>query len=345
MKAVINAEKLKRVISHIDKVAGTVEPTHRIVGVAYHNGNLVFYGGDGCFAVKAEICEINPTSLKFSIFLDILKSFVLELKGNVFMYSDGNYVTLRVKEENLKLKVGKFRFEKFEDRFDIVAKLSKSSFVNDLDFASSHIEEGCMVDMYFGKKVKLISEYKDIICFSLRDSYDSNMSLNWSIPYYTARHIVKSLKDSFSREILIGKGLEHLILQSDYFYNVCGEEIAENRLFLVEDEIKNSKLISKIGSNHFKHYLRRSMILGRNSQVKLSATKRGIFFYTFSRGMEYKGILETNVEGSFTTTANAYFLRSALNRIGGENLILMLGKSHLIISTPQKKRFILLKII
>ncbi|SHH29799.1 hypothetical protein [Thermosipho atlanticus] len=345
MKVTINAEKLKRIIAHIDKVCGSVEPINRLVGISYDNGYLTLYGSDGCFTVKAKITEMNPTSLKFSISLDILKYFISELKGNVFIYSDGNFVTFKVKEENLKLRVGKFRFEKFEDRFDVVSKVSSIFFTKDLDFATSHIEEGCMVDIFFNDKIKIAAEYKNIICYTSRDVLESYSNISWSIPYYSARHIVKSLKDTSSKDLIIGKSLNHMVIKGDFLYNLCGEEIVDNKLFLVEKELKESALISKLSLKHLKHYLRRSMMLGRNSQVKLSGTKRGIFFYTFSRGMEYKGMLEGRIESSFSTIANAYFLRSALNRIGGENLLLMLSKTHLIITTSQKKRFILLPLI
>ncbi|MDK2885545.1 MAG: hypothetical protein PWP54_103 [Thermosipho sp. (in: thermotogales)] len=345
MKVIVNAEKLKRIVLHIDKVCGTVEPINRLVGVSYDNGNLVFYGGDGCFSVKAEVSEMNPTSLRFSTSLDILKYFISELKGNVLIYSDGNFVTFKVKEENLKIRVGKFRFEKFEDRFDVISKISNTFFIKDLDFVSSHLEEGSMVDLFFGNKTKMAAESRDIICYVSRDAIENNSSIFWSIPYYSSRHIVKSLKDDSVRELLVGKGLNYLIFKGEFLYNLCGEEIKENKLIFIEEEIKNGKIIAKIGASHFKHYLRRSMILGRNSQVKISGSRNGIFFYTFSRGMEYKGVLETKIESPFTTIVNAYFFRSALNRIGGENLQIFLGKSHLIISTVQKRRFILLPLV
>jgi len=345
MKVVVGAEKLKRIILHIDKVCGTVEPINRLVGVSYDNGKLVFYGGDGCFSVKAAVSEMNPTSLKFSTSLDILKYFISELKGNVLIYSDGNFVTFKVKEENLKLRAGKFRFEKFEDRFDNISKLNKTFFVKDLDFASSHLEEGSMVDLFFGDKTKIAAQSRDIICYTSRDSIESYDSAFWSIPYYSSRHIVKSLKDDSSRELVVGRGLNHLVFKGEFLYNLCGEEIKDNKLFLIEEEINTGKIIAKIGASHLKHYLRRSMILGRNSQVKISGTRKGIFFYTFTKGMEYKGVLETSIQERFTTIVNAYFLRSALNRIGGENLQISLGKKHLIISTVQRKRFILLPLV
>jgi hypothetical protein len=315
------------------------------VGISYDNGKLVFYGGDGCFSVKAPVSEMNPTSLRFSTSLDILKYFMSELKGNVLIYSDGNFVSFKVKEENLKLRVGKFRFEKFEDRFDNISKLNKIFLIKDLDFVSSHLEEGSLVDIFFGEKTKMAAESREIICYTTRETMESYGSTFWSVPYYSSRHVVKSLKDDSSRELIIGRGLNHLVFKGEFLYNLCGEEITDNKLYLIEEEINAGKIVAKIGANSLKHYLRRSMILGRNSQVKITGTKRGIFFYTFTKGMEYKGVLETSIQEGFSTIVNAYFLRSALNRIGGENLQISIAKKYLIISTVQRKRFILLPLV
>ncbi|RDI92503.1 hypothetical protein Ob7_00385 [Thermosipho africanus Ob7] len=343
MRVFLSVEELKRVLKLIDKTVGTVEKTNRIVGFKYENGFLNLYGSDGCLSLKAKVSEMNPTTLSFSVPLDILKFFVFELSGNISIYSDGNYVVLKAKDENLKLKTERFSFKNFEERYEELINVPINVFVNDLDFVSSHLEEGSYVDFYFGNKVRMVAENGSIINYVVRDKKSKEYS--WRIPYYSARHLIKALSEIKSGELIVGEGLNKLVLSSDYLFNVCGEELDHLELVPLENEIEKSEEFLRVSLKSIRRFLRRAMISGRYSRLKIFGNEKGLYFYAFSENMEYRGHIDISSKYIFQTTTNAYFLRSALNRIGSETLLFFKGEKYLIISTMQKRRFILLPLL
>ncbi|ONN27839.1 hypothetical protein XJ44_02415 [Thermosipho affectus] len=340
MRLKINVDEMKKALKLIDKVVGSVEKINRKVGFSYNSGYLSMFGSDGCLTVKFVVSEMNPTTLSFTLPLDILKFFVYELSGDINIYSDGRYVFLKAKDENLKLKIEDFHLKDFEDRYEKLLDISRSTFLNDLDFVSSHLEEGNFVDLFFGNGFRLVAENNGIINYVRRDNKSSTFS--WRIPYYSSRHLIKALQLLKGREIELGYGLRHMVLKSDQLFNVCGENLNEEMIYLLEEEFSNAKEFMRISLKNLKRFLRRSMISGRYSRLKLAGNSAGLFFFASSSDMEYKGHLEISSPEKFQTITNAYFLRSALNRLGSENLIFLKSRKYLLISTINKKRFIFL---
>ncbi|ABR30138.1 hypothetical protein SU69_01395 [Thermosipho melanesiensis] len=340
MRLVVNSNEIKKALRLIDKVVGSVEKTNRRVGFAYNHGYLNMFGSDGCLTVKYEVSEMNPTTLSFTLPLDILKFFVYELSGDVYIYSDGRYVFLKAKDESLKLKAEEFHIKKFEERYEKILNVSKNKFLNDLDFVSSHLDESGMVDLFFGDSFKLVAENSGIINYVRRDG--KSIPFSWRIPYYSSRHLIKSLQLLNDSDIEIGAGVNALVLKAKHVFNVCGEELDQQALYLLEEELYRAKEFLKVGLKGIRRFLRRAMISGRNSSIKLMGNKNGIFFYASSSKMEYKGHVEIPSPEDFQVITNAYFLRASLNRLGSENLLLMKSNMFLFITTNSKKRFIIL---
>ncbi|QTA38717.1 hypothetical protein JYK00_04195 [Thermosipho ferrireducens] len=347
MKITIHTEILREAINHIDKICGSIEPSVRYVGFSYNRGYLTLYGTDGCLSVRIPVGKINPTTLSFNASLDILKAFLQDLSGEISLYSDGNYIVLKARSESIKLKVDTFKFTSFEDRAEHLGSIHTGSFVNDLDFVSAHLEEGSMIDIFFHDFLKMAAEHNSIICYTRREMLKFSRTLAWSVPYFSVRHIVKSFKKLPQKELHFGMGINHLVFKSKYTYNLCGENISENftRLDLLENEIKNAFFIASSNLKMLRHFLRRSMILGKYTHVKIAGKNDKLIFYSSKNGLEYKGIIKTAVKKTFYTEVPAYFFRSVLNRIGGENIKIALGDKFLIVTTSQHKRYIFLPLL
>lgn len=351
----LDSEKLKNIVKRADRICGTLEPSTRKLTFFTQEGKLYVLASDGCFKGYFELAPylFSKAFPPFEILLDVVKQFSTELVGRVNLLFQDNTITFKCQNEILRLKVNYVGKEiRIPHLYDSMIKLSKKKFLNELDFVSCFLEEGSYANLFLtSNSVEFISHHMGIVAYvkSKVEKLPEEENLKFdktsiSIPYVSARHIVKTIDTEETEELKIhfAEGEQQLIIQSTNFYTSCGDLPEDN-----PDKIRNLcqmfDVKSRVNTTQLQKLLRRSLISGRFSDAQLYTRNGELIVVSQSGAIAYKGSIELESTVPFSVKTKAHLLRSVLARIGSQNILIDVIQDYVVLSSPSLSRFLILR--
>jgi len=351
----LDSEKLKNIVKKADRICGTLEPSTRKLTFFTQEGKLYILASDGCFKGYFELSPylFSKPFPAFEIPLDVVKQFSTELAGRVNLLFQDNTITLKCQNEILRLKVNYVGKEiRIPRPYESIIKLSKKKFLNELDFVSCFLEEGSYANVFLTSNfVEFISHHMGIVSYVkskveklLEEDNVKFSKMSISIPYVSARHIIKTIDTEETEELRIHftEGEQQLIIQSANFYTSCGDLPEEN-----PDRIKNLcqmfEAKVRISTTQLQRLLRRALISGKFSDVQLYTRNGELVVVSQSGAIAYKGSIELESTIPFSVKTKAHLLRSALARIGSQNILIDVVQDYVVLSSPSLSRFLILR--
>ncbi|HCI30111.1 MAG TPA: hypothetical protein PKI14_07755 [Fervidobacterium sp.] len=357
----VDAEKFKNILKKADKVCGTLEPSNRKVLFFVEENEIYVMASDGCLT---GFFELSPIYLPkpfpaFEAPLDVVKQFLSELYGKVIFSYQNGILSLKCQTEILQLKVGYVQPQngeelhlpkkEYENGEDIV-RISKKKFLAELDLVSGYLEEGNYIDIFYsGNYFELLSQHSGIVSYAriksnlTKESDASFLSESISIPFVSARHMIKTMEMEETEDLKIlfqesEKGM-HIIGES--FYTIRGDTPSESPERIRQLCAKASP-DCRILTNQLQKVLRRALLAGRFSDIEIYTRSDQIVVVSRYSSIAYKGTLEVECKNDFSIKTKAYLLRSAINRLGSQNLIISVVDKFVIIASPSLTRFLIL---
>ncbi|MEN3042269.1 MAG: hypothetical protein ABDH59_03070 [Fervidobacterium sp.] len=351
----IDSGKLKDILKKADKVCGTLEQANRKISLFSYEGKLYFLASDGCLYGYFDLAPyLFPRTFQpFEIPLDVVKQFSLELNGKVNLLFQDNMITFKCQNEILRLRVNYTGKEiSFPKTSDSYIRLYRKKFINELDFASCFLEEGSYTNFFITRDcVEFISHHMGIVSYvrlksesKLENKDEEFREFSLRIPYVSSRHIIKALDNEQAEELAIyfDDSVLKLHIKAMNYYTFCGDLAEEN-----PDRIRNlcrsfqPKL--RINSLQLQRLLRRSLILGRFSDVQLYTRSGELVVISQHGPIAYRGSMEIEINLSFSIKTKAHFLKSALTRIGSQYILVDVIDDYVLLSAPSLSRFLILK--
>lgn len=370
----LDSEKLKEIIKKADKVCGTLEPSNRKITFFAEEGKLYLFATDGCLGGYFEISQylLSKNFHSFEIPLDVVKQFVAELNGKVSLIYQNGVVTFKCFNETLRLRAN---YSSEEVKLPKVPQhsidISKKQFLNEIDFVSCYLEEGQNINIFInGKVMELISHNFGIVAYSVLKAYNTQRHVSQeddekgdvqaiknvedklkrvalSIPYVSVRHTIKvlDLEDTEELTIRYSDVEKKMLIKGKNLYKICGDEPEEgpNRIGSL---CKMFKQKFRINNSQLKRLLRRALIAGKFSDMQLYTRSGELVVVSQHGSIAYRGSMEigeTESNIQFSIKTKAYLIRSALNRIGSQNVLVDVIEDWAILAAPSLNRFILLK--
>ncbi|MGC8820257.1 MAG: hypothetical protein ACP5KD_05775 [Fervidobacterium sp.] len=346
----VDAQKLKDVVKRSDRVCGTLEPSNRRLAFFAQDGKLYALASDGCLKGSFELSPylFSRSFQPFEISLDVLKQFSSELSGKVNLLIQDGIITFKCQNEILRLKVNYVDNIQIQKIAEKGIKMVRRKFLSEIDYSSCFLEEGNNVDVFIsGNLLELISHYAGILSYvklNVGQNELTGASYSISIPYVSSRHVVKALDLEESEEIIIyyDEYEKKLHLKSTHLYTLCGDTPAENPE-RVRNVCSQFKVHSKISASQLQKLLRRSLISGRFSDVQLYTRLGEVVVVSQYGSIAYKGSMEADINAIFSVKTKANLLRSALNRIGSQNILVDVIDDFVVFSSPSLTRFLILR--
>ncbi|MCX7653483.1 MAG: hypothetical protein N2Z58_02240 [Fervidobacterium sp.] len=354
----IDSGKLKDILKKADKVCGTLEQSNRKISLFSYEGKLYLLASDGCLYGYFDLAPylFPKTFQPFEIPLDVVKQFSLELNGKVNLLFQDNMITFKCQNEILRLRVNyagkEICFPKISDLHIRLLRLSRKKFINELDFVSCFLEEGSYTNFFITKDgVEFISHHMGIVSYvrlksesKLENKDEEFREFSLRIPYVSSRHIIKALDTEQTEELTIyfdGSVLK-LHIEAANYYTFCGD-LAEESPDRIRNLCRSFEPKLRINSLQLQRLLRRSLILGRFSDVQLY-TRSGELVVVSQHGpIAYRGSMEIEINLSFSIKTKAHFLKSALTRIGSQYILVDVIDDYVLLSAPSLSRFLILK--
>lgn len=355
----IDAEKLKDILKKADRVCGTLEPSNRKLTFFPQEGKLYLMASDSCFRGYFELSPylFSKPFQPFQISLDVVKQFSSELLGRVNLLFQDGIVTFKCQNEILRLRVNYIENMAIQKVPEKMVLVSKKKFLSDFDLASCFIEEGSNVDIFISpNNIELISHHSGMLSYiklgtqNIEESEEKETfefksgSFSTSIPYVSARHIIKTFDLEEIEEIKIHfdeLDQKMYILGNDIF-TVCGDKPTET-----PEKIRNLcnrfQIQAKINAAQLQKLLRRSLISGRFSDTQLYTRNGELVVVSQHGGIAYKGGINTEINVNFSIKIKAHLLRSALNRMGSQNVLIGIVDDFVLFSSPSLTRFLILR--
>lgn len=374
----LDSEKLKDIVKKADKICGTLEPSNRKITFFAEGSSLYVFASDGCFSGYFEVSRyIFPKIFSpFEVPLDVVKQFIVELSGKIILIYQNGIVTFKCFNETLRLRVNYVSNEINLPKIPQFAiTVPKSHFLNELDFVSCYLEEGQYVNAILnGKTVELIAHNFDMVSYSALktnsisdaanavntvDTIDTKFEyiensqteksgqLALSIPYVSVRHIIKTfdLEEAESFALYLDNFQKKIYIVGKNIYKVCGNDLEEDPI-RIRTICKTFKQKLRINNSHLKKLLRRALIAGKFSDINLYTHLGELVAVSRYGSIAYKGsmeIEEIKEEVKFFIKTKAYLFRSALNRIGSQNILIDVTEDLVILTVPSLTRFLILK--
>lgn len=359
----LEAERLRESLTKLDKLCGNLEPSNRKLALIPFEGKLYVAANDGCLHGYFELAEHTPQPIfpPFEVPLDIVKQFVSELRGLVTIVHEENLFTLKAEGEVLRLRTAKLqkpeRYLEDLSRADVLewyTGISKRRFTSDLDLVSSFLEEGARAEIHLSAgSLEMCSSHGGILSYTtyelsldeqLRGMFDG-FGESLSVPYVTARHVLKVLELETSDSLDIAQDRGRFFLRPGNLcgalYSFCGDR-TELPVAYLRDVTKQIRMGGHVQARALFRVLRRSLVVGRASEVELVGEPGALVAFAQHPGITYRATVDAALDIRFRTRVRAYFLRSALNRLGSQNILVGLSGEFLLLFTPSLTRFVLL---
>lgn len=364
----IEATRLKNAVVKADKVCGSLEPSNRKLSFIVDNGRLYAVASDGCLSGYFDLGPFlfQRPFAPFEVPLDILKQFLSELSGHLTLTYQDQIFTLRAMGEVLRLKVNRSSYiERSRGDFSLIkeavwyAGISKRRLLGDLDLVSSFLEEGAKAELHISSAgVEMCSHHAGIASYTshewpklelLNRGGSWPVPENLSVPYVTSRHLLKVLEQESSDTVEISHDGSRLFFRFGgelgglplSFYSLCGDR-TEGFISTLRAVTREAQIVGRIPSRHLLRILRRSLIVGRFSEVELRGEPGTVVVFAQHSGIAYRASIDVELDLAFSTRVRAYLLRSALNRLGTQNVLVSVRRDFVLFFTPSLTRFILL---
>lgn len=360
----VEAEVLKTVIKKADKVCGTLEPSMRKLVFLSEDERLYIIASDGCLNGYFPVCSFySKISVPFEIPLDVVRHFVSELTGKISLHFQDGVLSLKSQNETLRLRISPLQKDREEKIYVPVnaqgTAFSKRKLLAELDFASSFLEEGSYVDLYFIRNtLEMISQHYGLVAYSQveveKNSEDpgakneqdiSNFSIR--IPYVSARHLIKVLEIEETNQVQISFDpiTNKILIFSGDIFTLC-TDVPDESPDLVRNLCSRFEPRIRILSSLLQRLLRRSLIAGRFSDVEIYSRHGELVVVSQHGAVAYKASIPVQnemqvVEFSFQT--KAYMLRSAINRIGSQYINIGTVSEYVLLAPPSLSRFLIVR--
>ncbi|HQO04715.1 MAG TPA: hypothetical protein PKW84_01155 [Fervidobacterium sp.] len=353
----IDAERFKNILKKADKVCGTLEPSNRKIAFFAEDNEMYVMASDGCLTGYFDLSPflLSKSLPPFEVPLDVVKQFISELRGKVvFSYQNG-ILSLKCLSEILQLKVGyipsqrehEFHIQKQTDEDTI--HISKRKFLAELDLVSGYLEEGSSVDIFYSASAfEFASQHAGIVSYARLKAENGRQTQavlpeEISIPFVSARHLIKSmeLEEIEELKITFNSAEEKMHLTGEAIYTICGDvpsQSPERVRQLCAQVTPDCRLFT----SQLQKVLRRALLAGRFSDIELYTRLNQIVVVSHYSSIAYKGTLEVECAKEFSIKTKAYLLRSAINRIGSQNLIISVIDKFVVIASPSLTRFLIL---
>uniref|UniRef100_A0A7V4KEK3 DNA polymerase III subunit beta n=1 Tax=Fervidobacterium pennivorans TaxID=93466 RepID=A0A7V4KEK3_FERPE len=360
----VEAEVLKSIIKKADKVCGTLEPSMRKLVFLSEDERLYIIASDGCLNGYFPVVPFySKIASPFEIPLDVVKHFVSELSGKISLHFQDGVLSLKSQNETLRLRIAPFQKDREEKVFvpkhTEGAVFSKRKLLSELDFASSFLEEGSYVDLYFSRNaLEVISQHYGLVAYSRLD-VERNMenpesvselnigSFSIRIPYVSARHLIKVLEIEETNQVHFSFDpiKNKVVIFSGDMFTMCAD-IPEETPHMLRNLCIRFEPKIRILSSLLQRLLRRSLIAGRFSDVEIYSRHGEIVVVSQHGSIAYRGSIPIEGESEeirFSFQTKAFMLRSVLNRIGSQYVLIDNVNEYVLLAPPSLSRFLVVR--
>ncbi len=347
---VFKSDTFNNLLKKIDRICGTLEPTTRRVGFLRFAGQEYLYGTDGCFegflliSNKAEGKIFQNYISAVEIPLDILKTFLKDVKGDVEISIGTEDIFVKVYRENLKVRTGiidktlDFTQEEF-------SKVDKNVLTKKLDFVSGYLEEGNFVDLFFHPTyLELISHNYGITAYT-KLPLETKRVGKLALSFVSVRHFVKTLELEENDEFLISPIDGGVVgTSNDNYYRICASYLQHSSEKIAE-VVRNFEPKAYVEVERFSNMLKKSLVAGKFADVVVYSMDDELVVNSFQRGIVYKATTDITTKERilFSFKTKSYFLRSALVRIGSKKVLFGTYNEYVILSSLNRERFLVVK--
>jgi hypothetical protein len=360
----VEAELLKGIIKKADKVCGTLEPSMRKLVFLSEDESLYVIASDGCLSGYFPVVPFySKITSPFEVRLDVVKHFVSELSGKIILHFQDGVLSLKSQNEMMRLRITPFQKDREEKIFvpkhPEGAVFSKRKLLSELDFVSSFLEEGSYVDLYFSRSaLEVISQHYGLVAYSRLDverntdnpemvSENDMVSFSVRIPYVSTRHLIKVLEIEETNQVQFSFNpiRNKVVIFSGDTFTMCAD-IPEETPHVLRNRCSRFEPKIRILSSLLQRLLRRSLIAGRFSDVEIYSRQGEIVVVSQNGPIAYKGsipIQRESEEVQFSFQTKAFMLRSVLNRIGSQHVLIDNVDEYVLLAPPSLSRFLVVR--
>ncbi|MGC9796456.1 hypothetical protein MNL76_05310 [Fervidobacterium riparium] len=352
----VDSEQIRQAIKKADKVCGTLEPSMRKLTFFAENEKLYLKASDGCFTGFFPLTTFFYKSLHpFEIPLDVVKQFVSELNGKLTLSFQDGILTLKSQNELLRLRMNFIQEEIKLPSFENKVVFQKKRILSELDFVSCFLEEGNYTDLFYAfDRLEIVSSHLGLIAYSKIENRPINEQsdgtgekperFSLSIPYVSTRHLLKALdtEETDSIELSYNPNSDKLLIYCGDVYTMCGDK-PERTPDRIREVVRSIVPVARVYKEQIQRLLRRSLISGRFSDVEVYSRHDEIVVVSQQGSIAYKGSVSAEVNAEFSVKTKAYLLRSALNRIGSQYVVIGNSGEFTLFSSPSLSRFLILR--
>ncbi len=347
---IIKSDILNKLLKKLDRICGTLEPTTRRIGFLRFAGQEYLYGTDGCFegflllSGEGKIFQnyISPVEVP----LDILKTFLKDVKGDVEISISTEDIFLKAYKENLKVRTGILdkRLDFTEEEF---SKVGKNELIKKLDFVSGYLEEGNFVDLFFHPThLELISHNYGITAYTKLPLETKRLG-KLALPFVSVRHFVKTLELEENDEFLttpVDEPLGIIGNSNGNYYRICASYLQHSSEKIAE-VVRNFEPKAYVETERFSNMLKKSLVAGKFADVVVYSMDDELVVNSFQRGIVYKATTDMTIKKriSLSFKTKSYFLRSALTRIGSKKILLGTYDEYVILASLNRERFLVIR--
>lgn len=344
MDFVLKANEYERLINVCEKFSGTVEPGFRFLKIYYRKG-LKLFATDGCgkleLSIPRKVESFVGTYLLPTDYAKALKE-QLEAETDIRLTGDPEKLSLFAAKENLTIEKALLEgYPVMERKFEILFGMQLKDLRAGLDFVSSTSMEGENISMVSnGITTGLVAESSNMFLFSKLD-VQQEKNIEFSLPYVTVRHMVKTFELLKTDEVVFGEGIEDVgVKTGGALMSICvnrNADIPANTIDICENINKKATLEKRILVTALRKMCR---LVSKGFNVLLVSGKKGMKIYLKKGTLRYESsIAETPFE-DFIVKIDPHRLRSALNRIGGSKLSVDINSNNLILFNERSRRYI-----
>jgi hypothetical protein len=345
MEFSINSEEYSRLIDLLNRVAGTVEPTYRYFQI-YHRRGLKFFVSDGCAKLEfSSPIEVDPFTGVYTVPIDYARALKPGKRDTTVTFSTtGSQIKISTGSETLTLD--RTRTEELplmERKFEFSFRYSLKEFRDGLDFVSAASMEGDSIEIFSKEeKTYMAAAAGRLVLVASIDSLPK-YGFAFSIPYVTARHLVKAFEELKVEEIDTGVGISELGFKvGPLLFSVC------------TDETTFSPPISLIRNSGGHRVERRELLIALGKITRLS--RRGfsvlmisknstLSFYLKAANLRYESIASSFSGGSFVVQIDPHRLHSVVSRMKAPALNLSIQEKNLLVGSPESGRYLLIPLV
>ncbi|MFW6121322.1 MAG: hypothetical protein ACOC80_10560 [Petrotogales bacterium] len=346
----LSSKEHARLLEICEKFAGSVEPGFRYIHLYYWKG-LKLFVTDGCGKMEIPLNKkIEPFDGSYAFPIDRAK--VLKEQRNEDVYirikTKGKDLLITTPEESLELR-NSFSSErpKMERKFEGLFDQKLTDFKKAINFASSPGDEGDTIGLVSNeKRTAVVAQSSNLTTISFLNT-EINRELAVALPYVTARHLVKTLEHIKSDKVIVGEGIRDIGLKiGRLLFSICRDtEVNIDKEILILPE--NIETASNYSKRHFQYALRKMCrIVGRGFSVLLIQNEKGTQFLSKAGTTKYEIYIDRNHYSNQTIAkVEPHRLRSAISRMGGEKIKMIVYNKKMVLSDSKDRYFALFPIL